>query len=62
MINTEINAQELSSRKLWQLAQTTSENAISKQELSEVVAELAKRRHNLEKLQEVGKLGDQHTD
>jgi hypothetical protein len=52
----------LSSRKLWQLAQTTSENAISKQELSEVVAELAKRRHNLEKLQEVGKLGDQHTD
>ncbi|MDE0950177.1 MAG: hypothetical protein OSA45_02850 [Halioglobus sp.] len=62
MNNTEINAQELSSRKLWQLAQTTSENAISKQELSEVVAELAKRRHNLEKLQEVGKLGDQHTD
>ena len=62
MTNTEINAQELSSRKLWQLAQTTSENAISKQELSEVVAELAKRRHNLEKLQEFGKLGDQHTD
>ena len=62
MNNTEINAQELSSRKLWQLAQTTSENAISKQELSEVVAELAKRRHNLEKLQEIGKLGDQYTD
>ena len=62
MNNTEMNAQELSSRKLWQLAQTTSENAISKQELSEVVAELAKRRHNLEKLQEVGKLGDKHTD
>lgn len=62
MNNTEINAQELSSRKLWQLAQTTSENAISEQELSQVVAELAKRRHNLEKLQEVGKLSDQHTD
>ncbi|MDG1945330.1 MAG: hypothetical protein P8J17_13820 [Halioglobus sp.] len=62
MTNTEINAQELSSRKLWQLAQTTSENAISKQQLSEVVAELAKRRHNLEKLQEIGKLGDQYTD
>jgi hypothetical protein len=62
MNTTGINAQELSSRKLWQLAQARTENEISDQELSEVIAELAKRRHSLEKLQELGKLGSQHTD
>ena len=68
MNTTGINAQGLSSRKLWQLAQTRTDSEISEiseiseQELSEVIAELAKRRHNLEKLQELGRLEDQNTD
>lgn len=62
MNTTEINAQELSSRKLWQLAEARTDTRISDQELLDVIAELAKRRHNLEKLQELGTLGSQHTD
>lgn len=53
-----INAQELSSRKLWQLAETRSKEEISADELSDVIAELAKRCHDLEKLQEISKLED----
>lgn len=56
MNTARINPPELSSRKLWQLADTQSEFEISREELSEVIAELAKRCHDLEKLEEINKL------
>lgn len=55
-----INAQELSSRKLWQLADTRTPNQISADELSEVIAELAKRCHDLNKLQQIDQLKNTH--
>ena len=59
-----INAQELCSRKLWQLVNTERNDNIhddiNDSELSEVIAELAKRRHYLEELQEIGKLEHPH--
>jgi heme oxygenase len=58
METTRINASELCSRKLWQLVTTPAEETISDSELSEVIAELARRRHYLEELQDLGKLGD----
>lgn len=57
MNTVEINAAELCSRKLWQLVSNTDET-ISDQELSEAIAELARRRHYLEELTEIGKLGE----
>ncbi len=51
-----INAQELSSRKLWQLADTSSRSELSADELSEVIAELAKRCHDLNRLQQIDQL------
>ncbi|CAA0123726.1 Uncharacterised protein [Halioglobus japonicus] len=51
-----INPQELSSRKLWQLADTPYRDEISSDELSDVIAELAKRCHDLNKLQEIDQL------
>ena len=57
MMNTQkINAQELSSRKLWQLAETWSTDGLSTDELSEVIAELAKRCQDLDKLEQIGQL------
>jgi len=53
-----INAQELSSRKLWQLAETRTNDQISADELTDVIAELAKRCHDLEKLQQIDQLRD----
>jgi hypothetical protein len=55
-----INAQELSSRKLWQLADTDSRNELSADELSEVIAELAKRCHDLNRLQQIDQLKNSH--
>jgi len=51
-----INPQELSSRKLWRLAETRTEDEISADELSEVIAELAKRSYDLDKQQEISTL------
>ena len=51
-----INPQELSSRKLWQLVETRTEDEISADELSEVIAELAKRSYDLDKQQEISTL------
>ena len=56
MNTVRINPQELSSRKLWQLADTPSRDEISAAELSEVIAELAKRCHDLNRLQELDQL------
>lgn len=60
MNTSKINAQELSSRKLWQLAEDARARraAISSDELSEVIAELAKRCHDLEQLQHIDQLKD----
>jgi len=55
-----IHAHELSSRKLWQLAEAPLRDEISADELSEVIAELAKRCHDLDKLQELSKLEQDH--
>jgi len=55
-----INAQELSSRKLWQLADTNSRSELSADELSEVIAELAKRCHDLNRLQQIDQLKNSH--
>ena len=63
MMNTQkINAQELSSRKLWQLAETWSTDGLSTDELSEVIAELAKRCQDLDKLEQIGQLESTSTD
>lgn len=55
---TRINAQELSSRKLWQLVDLRTQEQISADELTEVIAELAKRCHDLDKLHLLDQLMD----
>ena len=51
-----ISPQQLSSRNLWQLAETWSTDGLSGAELSEVIAELAKRCQDLDKLEQLAKL------
>ena len=58
MDTSRIIASELCSRKLWQLVSDPAPSEISDTELSRAIAELARRRHYLEELQELGKLGD----
>jgi hypothetical protein len=62
MDTTRFNAQELCSRKLWQLVSTQSSKRVSDDELAEAITELATRRHYLAQLQETGKLGEYHPD
>ena len=62
METVKFNAEELCSRKLWQLLNTETDKNINDNELSEVIAELAKRRHYLEELQEIGKLSQYSPD
>jgi len=62
METVKFNAEELCSRKLWQLLNTETDNIINDNELTEVIAELTKRRHYLEKLQESGKLSQYSPD
>ena len=57
-----INAHQLSSRKLWQLAEASSTDGLSGDELSEVIAELAKRCHDLDKLEQIGNLDTSSKD
>ena len=58
MNTTRINAQELSSRKLWQLAEARAREQISRDELSDIIAELAKRCHDLDQLRSLDALRD----
>lgn len=60
MNSTRINPQELSSRKLWQLAESPADEQISADELIEVIAELAKRRQDLDRLRAVMDAGEKH--
>ena len=62
METAKFNAKELCSRKLWQLLETRTDPTIDDTDLSDVIAELAKRRHYLEKLQESGKLSQYSPD
>lgn len=55
-----INPCELSSRKLWQLAATTSSDEISADELADVIAELARRCHDLDQLRYIDQLKETH--
>lgn len=61
MNSTRINPQELSSRKLWQLVESPAEEQISADELTEVIAELAKRRQDLDRLRAVMDAGEKHS-
>lgn len=54
------NPTELCSRKLWQLVSTETEEQVSEKELKDAIAELAKRRHYLEQLQQIGAIKGQH--
>jgi hypothetical protein len=56
MNTARVNPQELSSRKLWQLAETRFHDGLSAEDLSEVIAELAKRCHDQDQLRELEKL------
>lgn len=56
MESVDFNPAELCSRKLWQLVSDPEPGDISDRELSEAIAELARRRHYLEELEEMGKL------
>ena len=58
MNTVEFNPKELCSRKLWQLVNTPETSSITDAELSQAIAELARRRAYLEELSEMGKLGD----
>jgi len=58
MNTARFNAQELCSRKLWQMVNTPSNESVSENELTEAIAELATRRHYLEQLEDIGKLQD----
>ena len=53
------NAQELCSRKLWELVKSNPEQQqeINEAELNEAIVELAERRHYLAELTEIGILG-----
>ena len=53
----EFNAQELCSRKLWQMVNTTDDKSVSKNALQQAIDELTTRRHYLAQLRETGKLG-----
>ena len=58
---TRINPKELSSRKLWQLAETPAAEQLSMDELSEIIAELRERCHDLNDLQKISKIDEQST-
>ncbi|MEM8563313.1 MAG: hypothetical protein AAGF57_13815 [Pseudomonadota bacterium] len=54
MNRLDFDPSELSSRKLWELVKNNDIEQVSKEELREAIAELATRRHYLEKLQAIG--------
>ena len=58
---TRINPKELSSRKLWQLAETPAADQLSLDELSEIIAELRERCHDLNDLQKIITIDEQST-
>lgn len=61
MNTARINPKELSSRKLWQLAETPTTDTLSLDELSEIIAELRERCHDLDELRKISELGQPAT-
>ncbi len=59
MTINKFNAQELCSRKLWEIVNSTpeTEQDINASELKEAINELAERRHYLAELTDIGKAG-----
>jgi len=59
MTINKFNAQELCSRKLWEIVNTAPGTAqdINESELRDAINELAERRHYLAELTEIGKAG-----
>ena len=53
MNTTKFNAQELCSRKLWELVDPQTNHDVNQLELSQAVAELKRRRRDLEKLGDI---------
>ena len=60
MNTLEFNPSELCSRKLWQLVSTETDKQVGERELREAIAELATRRHYLEKLEQIGAIEGKH--
>ena len=60
MTVNKFNAQELCSRKLWEIVNSApgTEYDINASELKEAINELAERRHYLAELTEIGKAGN----
>ncbi len=57
MNNSDFNASEFCSRKLWQIVTDSGEQSTSVAELEAAIAELTTRRHYLAELARMGKLG-----
>ena len=59
MTMNKFNAQELCSRKLWEIVNNApgTEQDTNESELREAISELAERRHYLAELTEIGKAG-----
>lgn len=60
MDNTEFNASELCSRKLWQMVNGSEEHCVAESELQKAISELTTRKHYLAELARMGKLGGTH--
>lgn len=58
MNTVKFDPSELCSRKLWELVSTETDEQVGERELKEAIAELATRRHYLEKLQQLGAIED----
>lgn len=54
MNRIQFDPSELCSRKLWEMVSNNSIDQVSEDELKQAIAELATRRHYLEKLQAIG--------
>lgn len=57
MNNTNFNASELCSRKLWQMVNSTGDKYVAETELQKAIRELTDRKHYLAELARIGKLG-----
>ncbi len=57
MEDSEFNASEFCSRKLWQIVNNDDKQRVAESELREAIVELTTRKHYLEELARIGKLG-----
>ena len=55
--NTDFNASELCSRKLWQIVNNNDAQRVAESELRQAIRELTARKHYLAELARIGKLG-----